>query len=193
MAQDLADAVAGNGMACPARGAAVSARRRPGRGIRRPRLPGPHVAALVPASRRLRRTFSTGRVLAGQRAHIPRMYLRRTLNGPRLAPPVVAASGAGHDDPDASMPTGHFWNDGEPRLCGLSPLASQRSTVTAEPLTDDRLAARLLPATIALRNHIGRGPYGWSRPISPNVRPPTSDRRASRERARARNRDKSGT
>jgi hypothetical protein len=34
--------------------------------------------------------------------------LRRTFNGPRLAPPVAAASGAGHDDPDPSMPAGHY-------------------------------------------------------------------------------------
>lgn len=96
-------------------------------------VPGPRVAALALASRRPRRPFSTGRVLAGQRADIPRIYLgytsdvpsADTFHGPRLAPPVVAASRAGHDDPDASMPTGHFRGDGETRLCGLSPLASQ--------------------------------------------------------------------
>ena len=42
-----------------------------------------------------------------------------------------------------------------------------RPTATAEPLMDDTLAARLLPATIALRSCIGRGSDGWSRPIGP--------------------------
>jgi hypothetical protein len=40
---------------------------------------------------------------------------------------------------------------------------------TAKPLTDDSLAARLLPAAIALRSRIGRGSDGWSRPIGPNL------------------------
>jgi hypothetical protein len=82
-------------------------------------------AGFPPAAASLLDGPGTGRSARRYTSDIPRMYLRRTFHGPRLAPPVVAASRAGHDDPDASMPTGHFRDDGETRLCGLSPLASQ--------------------------------------------------------------------
>src|ERR1022692_351658 len=46
---------------------------------------------------------------------------------------------------------------------------------TAKQLADGSLSARLLPAAIALRNHVGGGSYGWSRPIGQAPGPPTSD------------------
>jgi hypothetical protein len=163
-----------------------------GDGADRHRCYGPRVAALARASRQSGHPLLGGRVLAGHRADIPQMYLYRTFNGPRLASPVVAASGAGHDDPTRlRRPAAPGrWRTTTVRI---ESACQPRSATTAEPITDDSSTARLLPATIALRNRIGRGPCGWSRPIGPTDRPPTSDRRASRERARPQNRDKPGT
>jgi hypothetical protein len=124
-------------MACPARGAVVSARDGgPGGYVAVP-APGPRVAVLAPASRRPERPFSMGRAVAGQRADIPRMLLRRTFNGPRLAPPEDAASGEGHDDPDASMPTGRFQGRRRTTTMLIGSAGQPRYTVMAEPLTDD--------------------------------------------------------
>lgn len=162
---------------------------RPGKG--RPRVPGPRVAALAPDPRRPRPFPAAGYWQVS--AHI---YLGCTFGGSsmdlgwRLRWPPRAVQ--------AMMTRTRLCRPGTPErwrttTVRIESAGQPRSTVTAEPLTDDSLAARLLPATIALRNHIGRGSDCWSRPISPTPGPSTSDPRASRERARPENRDKTDT
>jgi len=156
------------------------------------RVPGLRVAALAPDPRQPWHPFSA----AGYWQVSAQICLGCTFGGPsmdlgwrlRWSPRAV----------QAMMTRTRLRRPGAPgrwrtTTVRIESACQPRSATTAEPITDDSSTARLLPATIALRNHIGRGPCDWSRPIGPNDRPPTSDRRASKERARPQNRDKPGT
>ena len=146
----------------------------------RPRASLPLPAAPIPLR---------GRRVAGQGANIPGIYL----DGPWTAATAIAASGQG------MIATGRVWTGRtlqgrwQTTAVRIESAGQPRPAATATPLAGGSLRARLLPAAIALRNHGGRGPNSRSRPIGPAPGPPTSDRRASTERARAENRDKPGT